>query len=94
MIFFVLSGFFLALSLEADGETYLRFLVKRIFRIMPPLALAVLFSAELYLAIDPHPLPGLAPWFYTAGWTVRPDTGTGWPIGRFSMRHAMSRLTA
>jgi peptidoglycan/LPS O-acetylase OafA/YrhL len=73
MIFFVLSGFVLALSLEADGDSYAQFVIKRVCRILPPMACAVLLSAALYLTINPHPLAGVNLFLNGAGWTVRPD---------------------
>jgi peptidoglycan/LPS O-acetylase OafA/YrhL len=73
IVFFVLSGFVLALSLEAPDETYGRFVIKRVFRIWPPLAFVVLLSAGLYFLVPTSPIPQLSDWFNVIQWTTRPD---------------------
>jgi peptidoglycan/LPS O-acetylase OafA/YrhL len=74
LLFFVLSGFVLAASIQsslgkdAGGFDYGRFAAKRFLRIYPPFAFAVLVSAGLYLLIQPGPVAGLSVWFNTQSW--------------------------
>jgi peptidoglycan/LPS O-acetylase OafA/YrhL len=51
MIFFVLSGFVLAYSLQKNPMTYAGFAIKRIFRIYPAFLFVVLSSYALHLLI-------------------------------------------
>ena len=62
ILFFVLSGFVLALSLER-GMTYRDFVVRRFCRIYVPFAASILLAAMLYAAADQSSLAGYAPWF-------------------------------
>jgi peptidoglycan/LPS O-acetylase OafA/YrhL len=74
LLFFVLSGFVLAASIEAGlrqsgtAFAYGRFATKRFLRIYPPFAAAILASAGLYLLIQPVPVEGLSPWFNRQSW--------------------------
>ena len=74
LLFFVLSGFVLAASIQSglakdpDGFDYGRFAAKRFLRIYPPFAFAVFVSAGLYLLIQPVPVEGLSAWFNTQSW--------------------------
>ncbi len=73
ILFFVLSGFVLSLSLAGDASaTYRTFAVRRFFRIYPPFAAAVLASAALYRLIGPAPIPGLSEWFNCELWSHEP----------------------
>jgi peptidoglycan/LPS O-acetylase OafA/YrhL len=72
MIFFVLSGFVLALSLESKRDTYQIFLLKRVFRIYPPFAFAIFLSVCLYFLVRPSPIGELSPWLNNASWDERP----------------------
>jgi peptidoglycan/LPS O-acetylase OafA/YrhL len=47
--------------------------VKRIFRIYPPLAFAIILSSALFLLIQPHSIPQLTDWFNKGSWTDRPN---------------------
>src|SRR5689334_14990744 len=63
-VFFVLSGMVLYGTFDGkDGFHYVPFLIKRVTRLYPPVAAAVLLSLALYLAIQPHPIAGLSWWF-------------------------------
>src|SRR5262249_2793120 len=66
--------FVLAVSLEQPNETYGRFVIKRILRIYPPFAFAILVSLGLYWLIHPVPVPGLSEWFNNETWNRTPDT--------------------
>ena len=74
LLFFVLSGFVLAASIEAgrkheDGAFhYGRFAAKRFLRIYPPFAAIILASAGLYLLVQPSPIEGLSGWFNHQSW--------------------------
>ncbi len=73
-VFFVLSGFVLFLTLEGkDGGRYAPFIVKRIGRSYPPVAVAVLLSAAMYAAVGYHPIGALTSWFNLESWS-RPLT--------------------
>ena len=74
LLFFVLSGFVLAASIEAGqkhettGFHYGRFAAKRFLRIYPPFAAIILASAGLYLLVQPTPVEGLSGWFNRQSW--------------------------
>jgi peptidoglycan/LPS O-acetylase OafA/YrhL len=60
-VFFVLSGFVLAMSLRGSSQGgYLPFVIRRFFRIWVPFAAAILFAALLVYLIVPQPIPGHA----------------------------------
>ena len=64
IIFFVLSGLALGLSLlKRMQPSYWKFVVRRICRIYPSLIAAILFSATLYHLAQPHPIDSLTLWF-------------------------------
>jgi peptidoglycan/LPS O-acetylase OafA/YrhL len=81
LLFFVLSGFVLAASIQSglakdDGRfDYGRFAAKRFLRIYPPFAFAVLVSAGLYLLIQPVPVADLSLWFNTQSWAFPVEPG-------------------
>ncbi|PWC52983.1 acyltransferase [Azospirillum sp. TSO22-1] len=73
IVFFVLSGYVLCISVEKQNGTYLSFVSKRVCRIWIPLLLSVALSVGLYLAIGPHPAGNLSAWFqHQAGWYSAP----------------------
>ncbi len=57
MVFFVLSGFVLTLSLLNNKQSYKKFLVARFFRIYPVLFLSVIIAFGLHYVIGNNPLP-------------------------------------
>jgi peptidoglycan/LPS O-acetylase OafA/YrhL len=68
MFFFVLSGYVLGGSLERNGA-FAPYLARRLFRLIPPFAAAVLFAfaCERLLRLDPAP-SGLTPGFVRMFW--------------------------
>ena len=69
LVFYVLSGFVLALTLRVrDDWSYGRFLTKRVFRIYPPFVAAISASAVLFAIAQPATIPGLSGWFNGASW--------------------------
>ena len=74
VLFFVLSGFVLALSLmRSERLGYGAFLVRRVCRIYLPFAASILLSALIYEMIEPHRLVGLNAYFQKEIWTVEPS---------------------
>ncbi|MDB5508028.1 MAG: putative acyltransferase [Hyphomicrobiales bacterium] len=70
VVFFVLSGFVLALSLmRGRSPTYADFIIRRIFRIYVPFAISILIAAALVALIDPHPIAGLNAFFNNEIWS-------------------------
>ena len=71
VLFFALSGFVLSMPfLRARRQPgYAEFAVKRVCRIYPPFAFAVLVSAALYALVQPSPIPALSAWFNEVLWT-------------------------
>jgi peptidoglycan/LPS O-acetylase OafA/YrhL len=64
IIFFVLSGFALGLSLlNSKNATYKNFMIRRVCRIYPPYVAAILFSILIYFLVQPQIIPTLEPWF-------------------------------
>lgn len=70
VLFFVLSGFVLTLPFlrASGGPGYAEFSIKRVCRIYPPFAAAILVSALLYALVRPSPIPGASEWFSTVLW--------------------------
>lgn len=65
VLFFVLSGFALALPyLAGRASGYGAYLVKRFFRLYIPYIAAVALAWGLVVAVAPSALPGLSPWFH------------------------------
>jgi peptidoglycan/LPS O-acetylase OafA/YrhL len=54
-LFFVLSGFVLYLQIEDERVRYVRFVIRRAFRILPACIVAVTASYLIYLIWDPLP---------------------------------------
>ncbi len=68
IFFFVLSGYVLGRALERDGA-FAPYLVRRLFRLLPPFVVVVLFTfaCERLFRIDPIP-SGLMPGFQRMFW--------------------------
>ncbi|WP_342714456.1 acyltransferase [Bradyrhizobium sp. B024] len=67
MIFFVLSGLVLYLQAEGENINYLRFVVRRAFRIFPACIFAISLSYAIYLLWNPAPLASRG-WFNDVSW--------------------------
>ncbi len=64
LIFFVLSGFVLALTFARnDAWSYRSYVVKRLCRIYLPFAAAILIATALCALCAPHAVAGLSGWF-------------------------------
>ncbi len=69
-MFFILSGYVLALQINRKGTTYSGFVVRRFFRIWPTFALVIILSAFLFEAaryiglqmadVSPRPFPSVS----------------------------------
>lgn len=71
LLFFVLSGFVLALPFMAEGRrppSYLAFAAKRAVRLLLPCAAVALLLAALVPLVGPEPRPELSEWFNNS-WT-------------------------
>jgi peptidoglycan/LPS O-acetylase OafA/YrhL len=55
-IFFVLSGLVLYLQIEGERASYIKFVIRRAFRIFPACIVAVTISYLIYLIWVPSPL--------------------------------------
>jgi peptidoglycan/LPS O-acetylase OafA/YrhL len=67
-IFFVLSGYVLALPYFRGTQlSYPRYVIRRICRIYIPFAASLAFAALLYSLTPPQPVPAASAWF-NAGW--------------------------
>jgi peptidoglycan/LPS O-acetylase OafA/YrhL len=76
MLFFVLSGFVLALPyIAGEHESYGRFAVRRVCRIWIPYAAALLVAGLARWALADRPLHGVSALF-TLPWHTGPFTGT------------------
>jgi peptidoglycan/LPS O-acetylase OafA/YrhL len=74
ILFFVLSGFVLACSLErASGTDYRGFVLRRFCRIYLPFAGSILFSLLAYALVQPERIPALSRWFNELAWSEPPD---------------------
>jgi peptidoglycan/LPS O-acetylase OafA/YrhL len=62
ILFFVLSGYVLTLSLERDGDLR-RFAIRRAFRILPVYWIGVLVGCLSYLIADHPSIEGATQWF-------------------------------
>jgi len=67
-IFFVLSGLVLFLQVEGEKINYVRFVVRRAFRIFPACVFAVTASYLIYLFWTPEPLVSRGDWFNEVSW--------------------------
>lgn len=73
LLFFVLSGFVLALPFVEEGRRppgYAAFAAKRVVRLLLPCAAVALLLAALVPLVGPEPRPGLSRWFNDA-WAER-----------------------
>ena len=69
-VFFVLSGFVLALMLlHVNPPSYLAFAVKRVCRIYLPYAVVVALAMILMTVTAPHMTPELSEWFNKTSWS-------------------------
>lgn len=74
--FFVLSGFALYGLLDGpDAPAYRDYLAKRLVRLWPPLAVAIVMAALLCLAIRPGRVDGVTDWFTERSWRINPSFG-------------------
>lgn len=85
LIFFVLSGFVLALALQGGRDSYSTFMIKRVARIYPPFAASILLSAFLYSLVAHRVMPGTSEWFTEASWAVPPSISL--VLGHLAMVH-------
>lgn len=70
LLFFCLSGFVLSLALLRGGRVSIgRYALKRIVRLWPPFAVAIVFAACLYLAL-PEPPKGVSRWAVEEFWNA------------------------
>jgi peptidoglycan/LPS O-acetylase OafA/YrhL len=68
IFFFVLSGYVLGRALERDGA-FVAYLVRRLFRLLPPFVVVVLFSFACERLFRINPIPsGLMPGFERMFW--------------------------
>jgi peptidoglycan/LPS O-acetylase OafA/YrhL len=67
-VFFVLSGLVLFLQVEGEKVNYIRFVVRRAFRIFPACVFAVTASYLIYLLWSPEPLISRGDWFNEVSW--------------------------
>ena len=73
ILFFVLSGFVLACSLERPGSgSAARFLIRRLCRVYLPFVASVLLSIIAYDLTRPEEIGGLSTWFNHLAWTEPP----------------------
>jgi peptidoglycan/LPS O-acetylase OafA/YrhL len=73
ILFFVLSGLVLSLSMAGNPRrSYRHFVIQRIFRIYVPFAVSILMAAAAYQLIQPAPVPALSTWFNTFVWSQPP----------------------
>ena len=69
LLFFVLSGFVLTLSLSSERRpSYAAFAVSRFARIWLPFAVAIIASAALNFCFAARPVPGTSIWFRGGTW--------------------------
>ncbi len=74
ILFFVLSGFVLACSLELPARGGpASFLVRRVCRVYLPFVASVLLSVIAYDLTRPEEIGGLSPWFNHLAWTDPPS---------------------
>jgi peptidoglycan/LPS O-acetylase OafA/YrhL len=71
LIFFVLSGFVLYLSVR-QGNSYGSYLTRRATRIYLPFAFSIFFAAILYTIADPKVVASLSDWVNFQNWTDAP----------------------
>ena len=72
ILFFVLSGFVLACSLERSASG---FFVRRICRVYLPFAVSILLSLVVYHLAQPTNIDSLSYWFNNLAWTEAPTFG-------------------
>lgn len=67
MLFFVLSGFALSISIGKNFNYWL-YLVRRLCRLMIPCAVGILFAAVAFYFVAPQSIPELGTWFNKLLW--------------------------
>jgi peptidoglycan/LPS O-acetylase OafA/YrhL len=76
ILFFVLSGFVLACSLDRFGAVHTaNFLIRRFCRVYLPFVASVMLSVIAYDLIRPEPIDALSTWFNHLAWTEPPTVG-------------------
>ena len=75
-IFFVLSGLVLFLQVEGERVSYIKFVVRRAFRIFPACAVAVTVSYAIYVFWEPQPVLSRGSWFNDVSWPPGIPTDT------------------
>lgn len=74
LLFFVLSGYVLALSLSGGRfGGYGRFVIRRICRIYIPFAVVIMLSALAWRIVQPTSLPDVSAWFNAEQWSEFPS---------------------
>jgi peptidoglycan/LPS O-acetylase OafA/YrhL len=73
ILFFILSGFVLYLTLcSKNVHSYWSFAIKRFARIYPPFCVAILLSAVLWYMVAPMPMSGVGDWANDLNWQLKP----------------------
>jgi peptidoglycan/LPS O-acetylase OafA/YrhL len=68
IVFFLLSGFVLALQVSHKQIGYANFIVRRTFRLFPAFIFSVTASYLIYVLWRPEPMPSLGAWFNEVSW--------------------------
>lgn len=74
LVFFVLSGFVLCLSLR-QGSSYGSYIAKRATRIYLPFVFSIFFAAILYTMVEPKVVASLSDWVNLQNWIDAPTLG-------------------
>jgi peptidoglycan/LPS O-acetylase OafA/YrhL len=91
IIFFMLSGFVLASSLEEKRDSYAGFIVKRLFRIYPAFFVVIVGSYSLHIWIgDRNSHFDSSPWFHDA--VAHPSLSASNLIDHLVMRGTMQAM--
>ena len=73
ILFFILSGFVLYLTLcSKNVHSSWSFAIKRFARIYPPFCVAILLSAVLWYMVAPMPMSGVGDWANDLNWQLKP----------------------
>ena len=73
-VFFVLSGFVLYGLLNSESApAYPEYIAKRLIRLWPPMAAAIMASALLFFLVQPDQIPGTTDWFSFQSWHTSPS---------------------
>lgn len=78
VLFFILSGIVLSMSLQKNNrmslKVYISYIVKRFFRIYLPFFILIILSYGLFTALEPQYINGLSDWFNTVGTNISMTT--------------------